>query len=447
MDDYRQITTELCDFISRSPSCYHVINNVKQLLEAAGFKQLKEDTHWNLSSGTSYYVTRNDSSLIAFSLPAGEIYNYQIIASHCDSPSFKIKENPEIPQDGGYIKLNVEKYGSPLFAPWFDRPLGIAGRLVIEENGTLKTQLVDTKRAVAMIPSLAIHMNRKVNEEASYKVQTDMLPLFGDGAATASFQKVMADAAAVSPDQILGSDLFLYDRSSPSFWGSNEEYFSCQKLDDLQNVFASVKALTASAKNGANQLSPDAKPLTICCIFDNEEVGSRTKQGADSTFLSDVLERIAFSLKLSPEDRKVLLSRSFMVSADNGHAVHPNHPEKADPVNRPVLNGGVVIKHSAAQKYTSDAVSAAIFRSICRRAEIPTQEFTNHSDNPGGSTLGNISSAHVSIPSVDIGCPQLAMHGPYETSGIKDTYYMIKAMEAFYRTLIYKDPDSGYSLK
>ena len=446
MNDFKQTTIDLCDFISRSPSCFHVIENAKQLFNDAGFCELKEDAPWELSAGKTYYVTRNDSSLIAFRIPTGEALNYQIIASHSDSPSFKIKENPEMEKAGNYVELNVEKYGGPLFTPWFDRPLGIAGRLVIEDNSSIKTVLADSGRPLAMIPSLAIHMDRSVNEGKALKVQSDLLPVFGDSSSMGSFKKVMADAASVSPEQILGADLFLYDQSAAAVWGANEEFFSSPKLDDLQNVYASVNALCSFANN--DTVSGDAKDssVSLCCIFDNEEVGSGTKQGADSTFLSDVLERIRVNLGLSEEGHQVLLARSFMLSADNGHAVHPNHIEKADPVNRPVMNGGVVIKHSANQKYTTDAVSAAIFRSICRKAGIPTQEFTNHSDNPGGSTLGNISAAHISIPSVDIGCAQLAMHGPYETGGTKDTLYMKQAMTAFYETLIRRNPDSSYSI-
>jgi len=439
MNDFKQTTIDLCSFISRSPSCFHVIQNVKGHLEDSDFQELKEDTRWELSAGQAYYVTRNDSSLIAFRMPKDNAYNYQIIASHCDSPSFKIKENPEMEKAGNYVELNVEKYGGPLYAPWFDRPLGIAGRLIVEENDSLKTVLTDSRRALVMIPSLAIHMNRKANEGTALNVQSDLLPVFGDSNALGSFSSVMAEAAGVAAEQIQGYDLFLYDRSTPAVWGANEEFFSSPKLDDLQNVYASVKALTASDASDTS--------ILLCCILDNEEVGSGTKQGADSTFLTDVLERIRLNLDLDEEDQQILLSRSFMLSADNGHAIHPSHTEKADPVNHPVMNGGVVIKHSANQKYTTDAFTAAIFRSICKKAGIPFQEFTNHSDNPGGSTLGNISAAHVSIPSVDIGCAQLAMHGPYETGGTKDTLYMTEAMSAFYEARIIKNPDSGYSIQ
>lgn len=439
MNQYHQTTKKLCDFITASPSCYHVIENVRQMLENAGFLPLSENSSFELVPGGSYFVIRNGSALAAFRLPKKPVYNYQIIVSHCDSPAFKIKENPEIIKAGAYVELNVEKYGGPLFAPWFDRPLGVAGRLILEEDDSLKTVLVDSERPLAMIPSLAIHMDRNVNESASYKVQSDLLPLYGSLSSAGSFNALMAKAAGAEPEQVMGSDLFLYDRSAPAVWGADREFFSCPKLDDLQNVYSSIMALTEES-------SEDFGSVKVCCIFNNEEVGSRTRQGADSSFLTDILSRIHRQLSPS-EEQQVLLSRSFMISADNGHAIHPNHLEKADPVNHPVLNGGVLIKHSAAQKYTTDAISAAIFRSICKKAGVPTQEFTNHSDIPGGSTLGNISASHLSIASVDIGCPQLAMHGPYETSGTKDTWYMIQAMKAFYQTQIHRESDTSYTLK
>ncbi len=445
MDNFKQTTQELCNFISESPTCFHAIAKAKELLSAAGFQMLSESDAWKLAPGKAYFVTRNDSSLAAFIMPKGEAYNYQIVASHCDSPSFKIKENPEMQKAGAYVELNVEKYGGPLFAPWFDRPLGIAGRVILEEGETLKSVLADSGRAVAMIPSLAIHMNRNANEGTAFHVQSDLLPVFGDLSSAGCFASTVAQMADTEPEKVLGSDLFLYDRSAPVFWGANEEFFSSPRLDDQQNVFSSVKALIAYSEKGERK--ENEQPVCMCCIFDNEEVGSGTKQGADSTFLQDVLERIRLSLSLSEEVQQILLSRSFMLSADNAHAVHPNFSEKADPVNRPVLNGGVVLKHSANQKYTTDAVSAAIFRSLCKKAGVQMQEFTNHSDIPGGSTLGNISTSHVSIASVDIGCPQLAMHGPYETSGTKDTAYMIDAMTAFYETLICRISDTEYSLR
>ncbi len=436
MDKFRQTTRDLCSFISASPSRFHVIENVSKMMEKAGFLPLSESSRWTLTPGNSYYAVRGGSALIAFCLPEGAAGNYQIIASHCDSPSFKIKESPEIEKTAGYVQLNVEKNGGALLAPWFDRPLGIAGRLIVEEDGSIKSLLVDSNRALAMIPSLAIHMNRKANEETHLNIQSDMLPVFGSDEAKGSFQQIMAAAAGVSEDKVLGSDLYLYDRSAPSFWGANEEFFSSPKLDNLQNVYASVQALLNSAAKENSANTGTGLPIRVCCILDNEEVGSRSRQGADSTFLSDILERIRLGLSIDQEDQLIMLSKSFMISADNSHALHPNHPEKADPVNRPALNSGVVIKHSANQKYTTDAVSAAIFRSICKKAAVPFQEFTNHSDIPGGSTLGNISISHVSVLSVDIGCPQLAMHSPYETAGVNDTLYMMEAMKAFYETPI-----------
>ncbi|MDO4622427.1 MAG: M18 family aminopeptidase [Eubacteriales bacterium] len=438
MDHFKKITRQLTDFISASPSCYHVIDNIRRQLLAEGVNELEEQKPWSITPGSSYFCIRGGSSLIAFRIPSETPENYQLIASHSDSPSFKIKENPEICRDNSYVELNVEKYGGMLCAPWFDRPLSAAGRAVIEENGKILTRLVHFDRDLVLLPSLAIHMNRQSNENVSYKTQTDMLPLFGDGASAGRFNSLLAEVLGCREEQILGRDLFLYDRSRASFWGSDEQYFSAPRLDDLQCAFASVQAFLQSR----NRTS-----INVCCIFDNEEVGSLTRQGADSTFLSDVLERISESLGLTREKHHTMIRSGFMLSADNAHAVHPNHIAKADPTNHVHLNEGVVIKHSANQKYTTDAVSAAIFRSICRKAGIPVQDFQNHSDVPGGSTLGNIANAHVSLNTIDIGAPQLAMHSPYETGGIRDTWYLTEAMKAFYCTSIHTTGNGTFVLE
>lgn len=436
MNIYEAITKELVQFIQASPSCYHVVANAASILRSQGAKELREDAYWKLIPGESYYVTRGDSSIIAFRVPKRMPVNFQIVASHSDSPTFKIKENPEVIKDGHYIELNVERYGGMLCAPWFDRPLSIAGRVLVEQDGVIHSQLFDMKRDVVMLPSLAIHMNREANTNSSYKIQTDMLPLFGGPEAKDTFLPMIAAEAGVEPDQILGSDLFLYSRSEPSFWGARKEFFSCGKLDDLQCAFSSLAAFLAA--------STDSASIRVCGIFDNEEVGSQTKQGANSTFLSDVLERIVNSLGYNRETYMMLVSNGFMVSADNAHAVHPNNISKADPTNHPYMNQGVVIKFNANQKYTTDGVSAALFRSICKRAGVPVQTFVNHSDVAGGSTLGNISNSHVSLNTIDIGAPQLGMHSPYETSGILDTWCLVKAMEAFYNAEINRNDAGDY---
>lgn len=294
----------------------------------------------------------------------------------------------------------------------------VAGRVIVKEDGKLVTKLVDVDRDLLMIPNLAIHMNREVNDGYKYNAQKDLLPLFGDIAAKDTFMKTIAEAADVKEENILGHDLFLYNREKGSVWGANEEYVSIGRLDDLQCAFSSLKGFLAGEKK---------EYIAVHCVLDNEEVGSGTKQGAASTFLYDVLVRANQALGQDYEDYLRYLANSFMVSADNAHAVHPNYTEKADPVNRPYLNEGIVIKHSANQKYCTDGVSAAMFKDLCNEAEVPFQTFTNRSDILGGSTLGNISNTKVALNAVDIGLPQLAMHSPYETVGVKDTEYLIKA--------------------
>ena len=312
-----------------------------------------------------------------------------------------------------------------LCAPWFDRPLSAAGRIIIKDPASreLVSRLVNIDRDLLLIPSLAIHMNREANEGYKYNAQKDMLPLYGSLAAKGTFMQTVAQAAGVSETDILGHDLFLYNRQKASIWGAQEEFISCGRLDDLQCAFASLKGFLAGNKE---------EYMAIYCVLDNEEVGSTTRQGAASTFLPDTLTRIHDSLGFSREDYLIHLADSFMLSADNAHAVHPNYADKTDPTNRPVLNGGIVLKFSANQRYCTDGVSAAMFRDLCNLAGVPVQTFVNRSDMAGGSTLGNISNTQVSLRTADIGLPQLAMHSPYETAGIQDTEYMIRAAEQFF---------------
>ncbi len=434
---FEKTTRDLMDFIAQSPSCYHVIENIRHMLRSEGFWELSEHTPWHLSPGSRCFVVRGDSSVIAFQVPASFVPGFQIIASHSDSPSFKIKEKEELFVDGHYVELNAERYGGMLCAPWFDRPLSIAGRAMVKDGLSCRTRLVNFDRDLVMIPNVAIHMNRGVNEGYTYHAQKDMIPLLGDENARGAFERLLAEQLNTDSENILSADLFLYNRVPGTIWGANREFFSSTKLDDLQCAYASMKAFT-QAQN------PDH--ITVCCIFDHEEVGSSSRQGADSTFLSDTLERITECLGQSREEYRMALADSFMVSADNAHAVHPHHLDKADPTNRPYMNGGPVIKYSANQKYTTDALSAALFSMICEKAGVPFQTFANHSDQPGGSTLGNISASHVSIPTVDIGAPQLAMHSPYETGGVKDTAYLMKAMTEFFQTPVHRDADGGYHL-
>lgn len=310
-----------------------------------------------------------------------------------------------------------------LCAPWFDRPLSVAGRVIVKENGTYCAKLINADRDLLLIPNLAIHMNRDANSGYAYNAQTDLLPLYGDISAKDTFLDTISKYADVEKEEILSHDLFLYNRQKGTLWGANEEFLSAPRLDDLQCACASLYGLLGADRKQA---------VSVHCVLDNEEVGSTTKQGAASTFLRDTLFRICTVFGMDTQDYFIALSKSFMISADNAHAVHPNHTDKADPVNRPYLNEGIVIKYNANQKYCTDGISAAMFKDICKQADVPYQTFTNRSDMAGGSTLGNISNTQVALNTVDIGLPQLAMHSPYETAGVKDTEYLLKAAKAFF---------------
>lgn len=416
------ISRDLIHFIAKSPSTFHAVRGIKAALLYAGFTEIREEDTWQIEKGGKYVVTRNGSALMAFTVPEEGAEAFHITASHCDSPTFKIKENPEI-ADGPYVKLNVEGYGGMIMSTWLDRPLSVAGRLLVTENDHLAEKLVAIDGTMLVIPSVAIHMDRSVNQHKEWKVQKDMLPLYGMTGAKTPFMDVIAAAAKVKAEDILAHDLILYSRVPGTIWGEEREFISSPKLDDLQCAFACFRGFTQGQKE---------KYISVYALFDNEEVGSATSQGAGSTFLANTLERLARSLGYSYDETMAMIARSFMISADNAHSVHPNHPEYADPVNRPVINGGIVIKYSAAQKYATNAFSAAYFKKLCKDHDIPTQTFTNHSDNPGGSTLGNISNTVIAMPTVDIGLPQLAMHSSYETAGVKDTAYLVDAVTKFY---------------
>ena len=420
---YKKTAKKLLKFIQKSPTAFQAVEEMSQRLQKEGFKELKEEKHWDLKAGGNYFVTRNHSAVIAFSIPKKPAWKFHIMASHSDSPALKIKENPEMEVEKAYIKLNVERYGGMLLAPWFDRPLSVAGRLIVRKNGEIQEKLVAVDKDLLVIPNLVIHMNREVNDGYKYNVQKDMLPLYSDYDGKGSFMKLMAAEADVAEEDILGHDLFLYDRTPGTVWGANEEFISAPRLDDIQCAFASLEGFLRGERK---------ESIAVHCVLDNEEVGSTTKQGAASAFLKDTLMRINMGLGRTQEEYLMTLADSFMVSADNAHALHPNHTDKTDPVNRPVLNGGIVIKYNANQKYCTDGVSAAIFKDICDRAEVPYQTFVNRSDMAGGSTLGNISNTQVPVKTVDIGLAQLAMHSVYETTGTKDTESLAKAVAVLF---------------
>lgn len=424
MSEYKNKTEKLLQFISNSPSAYQAVEEMKKAAAEKKYIELFENEDWVIKEGESYFVTRNDSSFLAFSLPkTKEIAGFHIVASHSDSPTFKVKENAEIKVENKYVKLNTEGYGGMIMSSWLDRPLSVAGRVTVKENDKIVSRPVHVKKDLLVIPNVAIHMNRKINSGMEYNLQTDLLPLFGEADAKKHFMDIVAKAAGVKADEILGHDLFLYVREKGCSFGGAEEYVIAPRLDDLQCAYSSLQALLES--------KPESY-INICVVFDNEEVGSGTRQGADSTFLEDVLYRITESLGKKESWLRQMIAESLLISADNAHALHPNHPEFADPTNRPFLNGGIVIKYHGSQKYTTDAITTAQMKELCKEAEVPFQTFTNRSDMGGGSTLGNISTAHVSFPSVDIGLPQLAMHSAMETAGVKDTEYAIKMMKVFY---------------
>lgn len=426
---YKEISQELLEFLKKSPTAFHAVENIKKELIDNGYDELLEGSYWNIEIGGKYFVTRNNSSIIAFHVGKKlDNYVFHIVASHSDCPTFKVKENAEIEVRGKYTQLNTEGYGGMLCATWLDRPLSIAGRVIVKENNCLATRLINIDRDLVLIPNVAIHMNRAVNNGYTYNMQVDMLPLLsGEKSQSNDLKKLIANEMNIDEKSIYGSDLYLYNRTAPSIWGLHNEFISSQHLDDLQCGFASLKGFLKGYHD---------ENINVMACFDNEEVGSQSKQGAASTFLYDVLKRINMSLNKSEEDYYRALASSFMISADNAHAVHPNHPEKTDIKNCVYMNEGIVIKSHAGQRYTSDAVSIAVFKELCKKAQVPVQFFANRSDEAGGGTLGNIAMAQVSMNSVDIGLAQLAMHSSYETAGIKDTYYMLKAIEEFYNSHI-----------
>lgn len=415
---------KLFTFIDESPTCFHAVANLEELLDKQGFTALSERERWKPEMGGKYYVNRSGSSLIAFTIPQKKPSGFHMVAAHSDSPCFKLKESPEITVNDFYIKLNVEKYGGMILSTWLDRPLSIAGRIVVKDGDGLKSCLVNLDRDTAIIPNVAIHMNRDMNKGVEYNPQTDMQPIIGGASCKGSFMKQIAKEAGVKEKDILGSDLFLYNRDKCRLVGVDDAFIAGPRLDDLECAYAGMAALAdCTPENYVN----------LCAVFDNEEVGSGTKQGAASTFLRDVLERLSGALGIDEEAYRCLLADSFLISADNAHAIHPNHPGKADETNRPMLNGGIVFKYHGSQKYATDAYSAAIMKDICNRADVPYQSYANRADIAGGSTLGNIAMAQVSVNTVDIGLPQLAMHSALETAGAKDPEYLIKALRTFYQ--------------
>ena len=405
-------------YIKRSPDCFHAVETLRQMLLDAGYVQLPEGG-WTLEQGGKYFTIRSGSSLIAFRVPTLLPTGFLMSASHSDSPCFRIRDHAEL--RGAYTRLSVERYGGMLNAPWLDRPLSVAGRVLVRQGSRIEQRLVDLEKDCVLIPNVAIHLNREANSGAKYDPARDLIPLYGGPDAKGSFRKEIAEKAGCAPEDILASDLFVYNNQDGVIWGPEGEFVSAPRLDDLACVFACAQGFLM-AKEGTQ--------IPVLGVFDNEEIGSETKQGAASTFLPDTLQSITEALGLSQADFRRLLTQSFLLSCDNGHGLHPNHPELADQNEAPVLNGGVVIKHSP--RYATDGVSSAVFAELCRRTNIPVQHYSNRPDQAGGSTLGNIANTKTGVYTVDIGMAQLAMHSCFETAGSKDVDCFIRAVEAFY---------------
>ena len=420
----------LMEFLDASHSVYHAVAYLENVMKEAGYTHLMETDAWELVPGGKYYMTRGGSAILAFRVPNAAPKGFVISASHSDRPTFKIKENGEITT--AYTKLATEKYGGMLMAPWMDRPLSIAGRVLVETENGIESKLLDIDRDLLLIPNVAIHMNRAANDGQKWNPAVDTLPLLGGKDAKGKLGSLLEETAG---GKILGHDLYLYVRQKASVWGIDNEFLSAPALDDLECAWGCTQGFLKAQESGS---------IPVLCVFDSEEVGSSSVQGAASDLLENVIGRICDALKL---DAKRLLAQSVMISADNAHALHPNHPELADAANAPVMNGGVVVKFNSSLRYTTDGLSGALFRKLCNRAGVPTQTYYNRADIPGGSTLGCISLAHVSVPSVDIGLAQLAMHSCYETAGVKDAIHLEDAMAACYSATLERTADGGFQIQ
>lgn len=422
-------TEKLLAFLDASPSVYHAAANIENELKNAGYTCLFEGEKWELVPGGKYYLTRGGSAVLAFRIPNDTPKGFMMSASHSDRPTFKIKENGEL--TGTYTRLATEKYGGMIMSTWLDRPLSIAGRVLVETENGIESKLVNIDRDLLLIPNVAIHMNRQVNDGFKWNPAVDTIPLLGGKNAAGKLNALLEEMAG---GKILGHDLYLYVRQKSTVWGIDEEYICAPALDDLECAWSCTQGFLNAGSSAA---------IPVLCVFDSEEVGSNSVQGAASMLLQSTLERICAALNL---EIGRMLSNSFMVSADNAHAVHPNHPEYADATNAPVLGGGIVLKFNASQRYTTDGISAAVLRSICAKAGVPVQTYYNRADMPGGSTLGHISLTHVSVPTADIGLAQLAMHASCETAAAADAISLEKAMAVYYGCTL-EVTGSGLSLK
>ena len=412
-----RIAQSMIEFIRESPCSYFAVSSVCRRLKEKGFEALKESDPWKLVPGGCYYVIRG-GSVFSFRLPVRKPRRLRVTASHCDSPTLKLKPGKGI-VNSGFVRLNVEKYGGVVLQSWIDRPLSLAGRVFVRQDDHIACKLVYPDRDLLLIPSLAPHISGPVKDLSA---QDHMLPILSSDGNEFALHAVLSECG-IDPDTVLGTDLFLVSRMEPAVWGLNREYLSAPRLDDQACVYTTLEGFLAS------EAQEDA---LLHCVFDNEEVGCKSKQGADSSFLRDVVDRICFAYEMDSDARGAMLSDSFLISADNAHGLHPAYPGASDPVNHPQLNGGVVLKHQAGQKYATDGFTSAVIRCLCADHEIPLQDYTNHSDVRGGYTLGNISNSHISMHTADIGLAQLAMHSSYETMGMLDPERLVRLSAAFY---------------
>lgn len=428
---------DLVEFLQESVTPFHAAATAESWLRAAGFTQLEEADYWNLEPGKGYYTTRNGSSVVAWRVPDHAIGGWRIVASHSDSPTWKIKT--DIVENDGCRRLSVEGYGGMIMSTWLDRPLTVGGRVIVKTEDGIESRLVCIDRDLLVIPSLAIHFQRDINKGHTFNPQVDMQPLWGP-AGSRTLTDLVAEELGVDTADILDSDLQLVTRQAPTQIGPDGEFFMAPRIDDLECAATTLLGFLDAAAETDSACAP------VWAMLDNEEVGSSSRMGAQSSYLRDVLDRIVDAIPHSGQAIHRAMANSFMLSADNAHATHPNFPQKSDPCAPVRLGGGVVLKYNASQKYTTNAVSGAIFRAICEKADVPVQVFTNRADEAGGSTLGNLQSHTLPIPMADIGLAQLAMHSAVETASVADAEAMTKAVAAFYRVHLRALGDGTYTL-
>ena len=428
---------DLVEFLQESVTPFHAAATAESWLRAAGFTRLEEADYWNLEPGKGYYTTRNGSSVVAWRVPDHAIGGWRIVASHSDSPTWKIKT--DIVENDGCRRLSVEGYGGMIMSTWLDRPLTVGGRVIVKTEDGIESRLVCIDRDLLVIPSLAIHFQRDINKGHTFNPQVDMQPLWGP-AGSRTLTDLVAEELGVDTADILDSDLQLVTRQAPTQIGPDGEFFMAPRIDDLECAATTLLGFLDAAAETDSACAP------VWAMLDNEEVGSSSRMGAQSSYLRDVLDRIVDAIPHSGQAMHRAMANSFMLSADNAHATHPNFPQKSDPCAPVRLGGGGVLKYNASQKYTTNAVSGAIFRAICEKADVPVQVFTNRADEAGGSTLGNLQSHTLPIPMADIGLAQLAMHSAVETASVADAEAMTKAVAAFYRVHLRALGDGTYTL-